>query len=133
MNNTGGGVLTYYFSNGIDALAACESFYDDNNFCDGFHDNASNKTLSTTAPVIGDKSGAVFIWEVQNCAQVADSLTVSNGYATYLGECMRSDSDAQALTTTDVAELSGYLLFAWTIGYCAGVLVKVLHKAVEAI
>ncbi len=133
MANQDGGVLTYFFEDEALALIACQAFYDNDGFCDAFHNNKASIVLASDANVIGDRNGAIFLWGNQSCNTIADAQTLADGHATYLGECLRVDADALAFSTADVAELLGFILLSWVVGYVGGLTVLMLKKAVEAI
>jgi hypothetical protein len=127
------GIIKYEFSTAIDAYNACVDFYGFAAVCNGYYVENPPILLTNNPPLIGHRDAALFQWDTQVCAQVADAQTVLDGYATYVGECMQYGSDALAFTTADVAELSGYILLAWVLGYCGGFLVKTATKAVEMV
>ena len=131
--NPGAGALTYFFADGNDALTACLAFYDDDGFCDAFHKDTSNRVISSNAKIIGDRQGAVFLWGNQSCQAIADTQTLLDGHATYLGECLRADADALSFSRADVAELSGFILLSWVIGYIGGLTMLAIKKAIESI
>lgn len=126
-------MINYPFRLEIDAVNACNSFYTSPLSCLYLWRPTDNKVISGSGFIIGNEDGVTFTWKTANCNLISDQSMVDANQASYLGQCIETDSQFFQFEPADIGPLIGYIVLAYVSGYITGMIKVWFQRGIEII